>query len=346
HHLGIAWGCNPDCMKGAKSTKLEYIHWYQHWQDTRVDSLDKMGLQYVPSFWGPSKWDKWNAVKAEMDQKGLPEYLLAFNEPDVTGQADLGPKAAAKLWMQELAPYANKGVKVGAPQLCWNLQWLEKFMKQCNKLGCKISFIPLHWYGSWQDFDKFTTYIQTVHDEYQLPIWITEYGITQASGGSQDDISNFHKKAVAWMRNTGFVDRSAWLGGFPVNEKPDPYPNALNSYFNADGSARSLLWWAATQSGSSGNLSRRGLNDTLELELEHEHDGEEDEDDEVKTENYYDENHCDYRCQLREQSIEKHHRKKKGIVKVDDKKVCIDAPSKMSKTERQDLTKCLKEAGL
>ncbi len=45
------------------------------------------------------------------------------------------------------------------------------------------------------------------------------------------------------------MKRSAWLGGFPVDQKPDPYPNSLNSYFNADGSARDLFWWAAHNAG-------------------------------------------------------------------------------------------------
>ncbi len=180
HALGLPWGCDPSCINGVKSTKNTDFRWYHHWQDTRVADLDKLGFEYVATFWGPTKWDKWNAVKAELSRGPLPKYMLAFNEPDVQGQSDLGPKAAAKLWMKEMQPWANKGVKVGSPQVCWNMQWLEQFMGECKKLGCKISFIALHWYGSWREFDKFTHWIESVHNEFGLDIWITEYGITQA----------------------------------------------------------------------------------------------------------------------------------------------------------------------
>lgn len=345
HRIGVPWGCGPICFKGLKSTKRTDIVWYHHWQDTRISDLDKLGFEYVPTFWGPTKWDKWNAVKAEISQGPLPKYLLAFNEPDVQSQSDLGPKAAAKLWMQELQPFALKGVLVGSPQVCWNMQWLEQFMLECRRLGCKIGFIPLHWYGSWKDFDKFTKWISSVHEAYGLPIWLTEYGVTQASGGSQEDIKNFHIRAVHWMRQQGYVTRSAWLGGFPVNKKPDPYPSNLNSYFNDDGSARDLLWWASHSAGGS-YLSLPGIH-RRDTEFSPVH-NKTYKDDDIKPIEHeqYDEDHCDYKCQLRENSIEKHHRKKKGIVEVTEGNVCVATPSKLDREERQKLTTCLKHAGL
>ena len=345
HIAGIPWGCSNDCLKGLESTRRSSLLWYHHWQDTCVPDLDQIGLEYVPTFWGPTKWDKWNAVKAEIYKKPT-KYLLAFNEPDVQSpQSNMGPKAAARLWMQELKPFADKGVQVGSPQVCWNMQWLEQFMDECKKLGCNISFIALHWYGSWKDFDKFIKWISTVYHEFNLPIWVTEYGITQASGGSQQDIKDFHVKAVQWMRQQGYVHRSAWLGGFPINKKPDPYPASFNSYFNGDGSARDLLRWASHSAGDSfinlpTGISKRDLEDELKNKTY--------KDDEVTKEHYeqYDEEHCDYKCQLRENSLEKHHRKKKGIVQVDDKQVCVATPSKLDREERKKLTSCFKEAGL
>lgn len=322
--------------------------WYHHWQDSRVSDLDNLGFEYVPTFWGPSKWDKWNAVKAEIAQGQLPTYMLAFNEPDVQGQSDLGPQAAARLWMKELKPYADRGVQVGSPQMCWNMQWLEQFMSECKKLGCDVKFIALHWYGSWRDFDKFTKWISSVHDAYGLDIWVTEYGITQASGGSQEDIKLFHIRAVNWMKQQGYVKRSAWLGGFPVNQKPDPYPSSLNSYFNGDGSARDLLWWASLSAGGSW-LNLPGINKRdVEPKLQQQQHAKTTKDDEIKKPQHqqYDEEHCDYKCQLRETSIEKHHRKKKGVVEVNQGQVCVATPSKLDRDERKKLTTCLKHAGL
>ncbi|SNX86654.1 uncharacterized protein MEPE_05363 [Melanopsichium pennsylvanicum] len=353
HEMGIPWGCDPACIKGLKSTRQTDITFYHHWQDGKVSELDKLGLEYVPTFWGPTKYDKWNAVKNELKKGPLPKYMLAFNEPDVQGQSDLGPKAAAKLWMKELKPFADRGVQVGAPQVCWNMQWLQQFMEECKKLGCNISFIPLHWYGSWRDFDKFTKWISSVHQAFHLDIWLTEYGITQASGGSQADIKNFHMKAVEWMRQQGYVKRSAWLGGFQINQKPDPYPSTLNSYFNGDGSARDLLVWASHSGGGSAvlsfdGISKRDVDATNETEKLLEEKKRESHDEPIPNSELeqYDEEHCDYKCQLRVNSIEKHHRKKSGFVHLDDKQVCVATPAKLEKDERIKLATCLKQVGI
>ncbi|TKY88176.1 hypothetical protein EX895_002886 [Sporisorium graminicola] len=344
HLMGLPWGCDPNCFKGLKSTRHTDITFYHHWQDGCVPELDKLGFEYVPTFWGPTKWSEWEKVKAELRHRPQPKYMLACNEPDVQGQADLGPQAAARLWMQELKPFADKGVQVGSPQVCWNMQWLEQFMSECHKLGCNISFIALHWYGSWHDFDKFTHWISSVHDAFHLPIWITEYGITQASGGSQHDIKDFHVRAVQWMRQQGYVKRSAWLGGFPVNQKPDPYPSSLNSYFNDDGSARDLLWWASHSGGGNSWLNLPGISKRKVAEEALNEKAYKDDD--VKHHHQqYDEDHCDYKCQLREASLEKHHRKRKGFVYVDEKQVCVATPSKLDKEERRKLSTCFKQAG-
>ena len=71
-------------------------------------------------------------------------------------------------------------------------------------------------------------------------------------------------------------------------------------------------------------------------------------DDEIKKSHIeqYDEDHCDYKCQLRMNSVEKHYRKKHGIVQVDDKHVCVATPSKLDRDERKKLSVCLKQAGL
>ena len=351
HQIGIPWGCDPACVNGIKSTHRTDMMWYHHWQDTCVAELDTLGFEYVPTFWGPSKWDKWSAVKSELAKRPLPKYMLAFNEPDVQGQSNLGPKAAARLWMKELKPFADKGVQVGSPQVCWNMQWLDEFMGECKKLGCNISFIALHWYGSYRAFDKFTKWVSSVHEAFGLPIWVTEYGVTQASGGSQEDIKQFHMRAVQWMRQQGYVQRSAWLGGFPVNQKPDPYPSSLGSYFNGDGSARDLLWWASHSAGgtmlSLPAITKRNLPNAMrEKELLSKPDSIKDEPVKKSAHEQYDEDHCDYKCQLRQNSIEKHHRKLHGIAHVDSKQVCVDTPSKLDRDERRKLSVCLQQAGL
>ena len=72
------------------------------------------------------------------------EHLLAFNEPDVKGQANIDPDTAVGLFMQELQPYARKGVKVSSPQMVWDLDWLSKFLNICHEAGRSISCLAIH----------------------------------------------------------------------------------------------------------------------------------------------------------------------------------------------------------
>ena len=67
-----------------------------------------------------------------------PKALLAFNEPDISGQSNLDPTTAANLWMQEIQPWKKRGVRLGSPQIVWNQDWLSQFMNICKSKGCTV----------------------------------------------------------------------------------------------------------------------------------------------------------------------------------------------------------------
>ena len=104
-------------------------------------------LEFVPMFWGPSAWDKWNARKAEMAKK-TPAHLLGFNEPEISSQSNLDPGYAASLYMQEIYPWSKKGTKLGSPGIAYNLDWMASFLSNVAKSGGHVDFVVLHWYVS------------------------------------------------------------------------------------------------------------------------------------------------------------------------------------------------------
>ncbi|SNX88017.1 uncharacterized protein MEPE_06728 [Melanopsichium pennsylvanicum] len=235
---GLAWGVNdnygPRIAKGL-------IKWYWHWQDGPNSKFDGK-LEWVPCFWGPKYFSQWNTRKQEM-KSNLPDYILSFNEPEISGQANLDPSYAAKLHMQELEPYAKKGVKISSPQMVWKTEWLQEFMDECDKLGCTIDFIALHWYGTTKDMDLLKKWIKTIHSKFNKPIWVTEYGITAASGSNMSAIKKFHMDATAWMTSVKYVKRAAWLGCFEISKPPDSYANSKNAFLNSNGSLRDIAYW-------------------------------------------------------------------------------------------------------
>ncbi|EST09733.1 Glycosyl hydrolase [Kalmanozyma brasiliensis GHG001] len=259
---GLAWGTNnnwgPSVAKGL-------IEWYWHWQDG-PNSRFNGKLEFVPCFWGPKYYSQWNQRKQEMNQN-VPSALLGFNEPDISGQSNLDPTTAANLWMKEIQPWKKRGVRLGSPQIVYNQDWLGSFMNICRRKGCTVDFIAIHWYGSWNDLAGLQRYVRQVRARFNLPIWITEYGVTSSSGGSQRQIKQFHMDATNWLNSQSYIERTSNFGSFPVSRPPDAFGSRLNAMFNGDGSLRDLAHWYVWSSGNS-RRSLRADNSTAEDDFE------------------------------------------------------------------------------
>jgi hypothetical protein len=114
------------------------------WQDGPVPQMPSKN-EYVPMYWGPSHMNLWNQRVAEM-HKNTPKHIMAFNEPDVKSQSNMDPNYAAQLYMEQIYPWAKKGVRLGSPAIVWNLQWMDTFLSAIKKKGGSVDFICLHWY--------------------------------------------------------------------------------------------------------------------------------------------------------------------------------------------------------
>lgn len=147
---GLAWGTNdnwgPAIAKGL-------IQWYWHWQDGPNSKFNGK-LEFVPCYWGPKYNSQWAARKNEMNANP-PKALLAFNEPDISGQSNLDPQTAANLWMQEIQPWKKRGVRLGSPQIVYNQDWLQTFMNACKAKGCTVGKYNYHAASSAVSRDRF-----------------------------------------------------------------------------------------------------------------------------------------------------------------------------------------------
>ncbi|KAJ7597857.1 glycosyl hydrolase catalytic core-domain-containing protein [Mycena floridula] len=236
---GLAWATNDNFAPviGGKPK----VTWYHHWQDGPVKQMPSKN-EYVPMFWGSKSWDKWNTRKAEMKKK-TPQHLLGFNEPDISSQANMSPSYAADVWMQEIHPWAAKGVKLGSPAIAWDLNWMDNFLKEIKKRGGHIDFMTLHWYGSYKDIAGFKKFISSAHSRFGYKIWVTELGVTTGSYPSQQQTKNFMMNAFSWMDSTGYVDRASWFGCFEASSPPDSYATGKNALFKSAGHLSDMGFW-------------------------------------------------------------------------------------------------------
>lgn len=170
-------------------------------------------LEFVPMLWGTSKG--FPATWAESAQKAIDsgsKAFLSFNEPDIGGQAELSPEAAAKGHIELMNPWAGK-VRISSPSVSnsgspnQGLDWMQKFFNACNG-QCKVDFLALHSYGT--DGATVLNHLLDAYNRFKKPVWITELGFM----GSPEERDESMKHVLHHLENNStfsFVERFAYF---------------------------------------------------------------------------------------------------------------------------------------
>jgi RNA polymerase sigma factor (sigma-70 family) len=189
--------------------------WYYNWGATS-GGITAPGASYVPMIWGAA-----NVTSATLDEvKSEGDVLLGFNEPDLGSQSNMTVAQALDLWPQLEAT----GMTLGSPAVSANAAtpggWLDQFMAGAKARGYRVNFIAVHWYGG--DFDttdavaQLESYLQAIYARYHLPIWLTEFALTNYSGGTatfptEAQQAAFLTAATKMLDGLSYVQRYAWF---------------------------------------------------------------------------------------------------------------------------------------
>ncbi|KAL7416845.1 hypothetical protein BDY24DRAFT_325721, partial [Mrakia frigida] len=208
---GIAWP-NSDWIKmdifGGGN-----ISWYYTWSPEFAEQSKALDIDYVPQLWGPGQSDDFvSAAEGGWSSTTLTplKEILAFNEPNLAGQALMTPQEGAALWIRDLEPLRAKGYRLGAPATTNapdGAVWMKDFLTACNG-SCTPDFYPLHWYST--SAQGFEDYVTQWHDTFLAPVWITEFAFHDFNGGSQlnaEEISTALAQCQAFLQAADFVER-------------------------------------------------------------------------------------------------------------------------------------------
>eukprot|EP00026_Physarum_polycephalum_P020775 Phypoly_transcript_23577.p1 GENE.Phypoly_transcript_23577~~Phypoly_transcript_23577.p1 ORF type:complete len:120 (+),score=20.21 Phypoly_transcript_23577:30-389(+) len=91
---------------------------------------------------------------------------------------------------------------IGRTCCCFKCKW--KSMASEPSSGCKVDFIPLHWYGS--DWQAFTAYVADIHNTFKKHVWVTEWACVQYANSppcNQNSVYNFMGATVLWLDQQG-----------------------------------------------------------------------------------------------------------------------------------------------
>jgi hypothetical protein len=229
-----AGGSTPSCKRGfayghdsvadLKALSKGATWWYT-WgagpDSSAVASAYKgIGIEFVPMVWGQGSLPALpNQVPAGA------KYLLGFNEPNFTSQANLTPSQAASIWPQveSFAKSHNLALVSPAVNYCGSscnvanpFDWLDQFFADCS--GCQVDYIAMHWYACTQS--ALTGYLQQFEAKYKQPLWLTEFACVDADDTSEPAQEAYMQQALAVLEADPRVFRYAWFSGRSTTHPP------------------------------------------------------------------------------------------------------------------------------
>lgn len=204
---GFGWGASGDqALKQLNSLNLD---WYYGWSS----KYPTTPTNFVPMVWGGGAVDQ--SISNIKSQLALTKAttILGFNEPDFEQQADMTTGEAVALWPKLEAT----GLRLGSPATIKpNAWWMDTFMTKAKNAGLRIDFVTCHIYG-WPNAADFLRKIDTLHEKWGKPVWVTEYAVADFSANettpnrySRSQVNEFMEATVKGMRERPYVERFAW----------------------------------------------------------------------------------------------------------------------------------------
>ena len=195
-----------------------YITWDYNWGNTTSDNsarwFDVEGIDFCPMCWNGNY--NTDAIRAYVATHPKTKYLLAFNEPNLTDQANMTPTQAAALWQPVVALAKELNLKLVSPAMNYGtlsgyndpVKWLDEFFAQPQVSIDDIYAIAVHCYMSSPNAVK--DYIEKFR-KYGKPVWLTEFCAWDPKPSSEETQINYMSTVLDYLECEPLVARYAWF---------------------------------------------------------------------------------------------------------------------------------------
>ena len=195
-----------------------YISWDYNWGNTTSDNsalwFDANEMDFCPMCWnGNYSPDR---IRAFVAAHPNTKYLLAFNEPNLTDQANMTPSQAAELWQPVVALAKELNLKLVSPAMNYGtlsgysdpIKWLDEFFAQPQVSADDVYAISVHCYMA------STSAVQGYIDrfvKYGKPIWLTEFCAWDPVPGNVGVQMSYMSTVLNYLEQNPSVERYAWF---------------------------------------------------------------------------------------------------------------------------------------
>lgn len=193
------------------------ITWSYNWgmsvSDAANEGFKEYGLDYCPMVWN-ANWDP--ETVTSITAKTSAKYLLAFNEPNLTDQANMTPEKAAEYWPAVLEAAKANNLKIISPAMNYGTlsgyndpyKWLDEFFAQPGVSLDDVDGIAVHCYMG--NAGAVMNYIDGFK-KYGKPIWLTEFCNWVNDNVSLDSQKKYMVETINALEAEDAVYRYAWF---------------------------------------------------------------------------------------------------------------------------------------
>lgn len=198
------------------------VSWYYNWGNAPSKGYESgvinyTGFDFVPMTWNAS-YDADKIREYVREHPGC-RYLLGFNEPNFTNQANMTPQAAAQKWPEVQALAKELGLELVAPAMNYSpnppyqdpLKWFDEFVALVGKDA--FDYVAVHNYGG---FGVLQRIAGDFHDRYGKDVWVTEFCYWPNEGQANSSVPQSTQitsmtDCVEWLEKTPWIHRYAWF---------------------------------------------------------------------------------------------------------------------------------------
>ncbi|MBP9016818.1 MAG: carbohydrate-binding protein [Paludibacteraceae bacterium] len=213
------------------------VSWFYNWGTSPKSTIDNYYSNYMEYY--PMAWNgvDANALRAFKAKHPECKYLLTFNEPNLTDQANMTPSQAAAKWPAVKAIAQELNLKIVSPAMNYGtlsgygdpITWLDEFFTLVPLSD--IDAIAIHTYMNWPG--AVSWYVGRFA-KYGKPIWLTEF----CAWEYQEPLTTNAQVGYLFQRNTMIekveflelnpqVEKYAWFIPRTNNDGEFPYMQLL-----------------------------------------------------------------------------------------------------------------------